>query len=212
MCSKRALAAWIKRGCQKQAVAAVLKKPMTASEILVAARPLNSQIQLRDIRIILRRFIEKGLVQCLTPDEMNGKTFCPTQLGREVLREAFGIDVPPLPEGIDWPRYAYVARGKTRKLVLRQLATPDRDGVPRPKTATQIKKALTEGGHPMGLNPTRRALKELVSVGLATSRWAEDKGGMRLYKTTPAGKGIAEWGKSGKGATDTALSCSINDH
>ena len=155
-------AEWIKRGRQRSAVAQVLRKPMTATEICTAARSLSPRIQLRDIWLILQEMRERGLGICLNPRHVTGKLYALTGRGRRVLKQAFGIEVPRMPHGTDWRKYARVARAKVRRLVLLEVA---RLTVSKPVTATEVKRALRDK-HPLGLNPTIRALKELERMGL----------------------------------------------
>jgi len=75
---------WIRRGRQKSAVARVLCRPMTPSEIWRAAQALNSHIQLRDVWLILRRCQRRGLVRCFSPRASNGKIYYWTDSGRAV--------------------------------------------------------------------------------------------------------------------------------
>jgi len=56
---------WLKRGTQRTAVARVLRKPMTASEICAAAREFAPRLQLRDVWFLMRQMAERGLARPL---------------------------------------------------------------------------------------------------------------------------------------------------
>ena len=179
--------AWLIRGRQRSAIARVLRKPMTASDMCRATQPLNPHIQLRDVWFIMSQFKARALAHCLNPNHTTGKVYALTERGRRLALRTFGtMAVEPAP-GIDWRRYAKVVRAKTRTAVLLQLAALNaRGGI----TATMLRKGLRER-HPIGLNPTIRALKELEQAGLATSRTLGDKDRRRRYTITKSGAAIA---------------------
>ena len=64
---------WIQNGRQRSTVAQVLRKPMTPTEILNAARQTNPRIQLRDIWFLMRQFQQHRFVRCLNPKSVTGK-------------------------------------------------------------------------------------------------------------------------------------------
>lgn len=183
---------WLKRGRQRAAVVQVLRKPMTPSEICSAARQINPRIQLRDIWFIARQFKKRGLVRCLNPSHTTGKLYALTDRGHEAVQRAFGLEVGPVPTGVNWSKYAQVVRAKTRKSVLLELLRLERSGSV-PATATMIRKSLLDR-HPMGLNPTIRALKDLERLGLVRNMpfckrdrrmgYRLTKGGMRIAQET----------------------------
>jgi DNA-binding MarR family transcriptional regulator len=74
-----------------------------------------------------------------------------------------------------------------RKLVLLELACCPRNSM---ATATYIRKRLCDR-HPMGLNPTTRALKDLERLGLVRSAPVRDKDRHRGYTLTRSDVRIA---------------------
>jgi hypothetical protein len=138
---------------------------MTTTEICEAARAYTPQIQLRDIWLILKEMAAKRLVLCLNPRHVTGKLYAFTDRGRRTVKQAFGSEVCPIPKGVDWRKYARVVRAKVRRLVLLEVA---RLSVSRPVTATEVKRSLRDR-HPLGLNPTTRALKELQLIKVIKS-------------------------------------------
>lgn len=177
---------WVKRGRQRSAVAAVLRKPMTTGEICRAARSLSPRIQLRDIWLILRDMARRRIVMCLNPRYATGKLYTLTERGRNAAHACFGADVHQPRRDIDWRKYAQIARAATRKTVLLELNTLTLRG---PVTATTVKKSL-HGKHPIGLNATIRALRELCRLGVVSS--IEDPTGVhRRYQITTSGQRIA---------------------
>ena len=179
---------WILRGRQRSAVAQVLRKPMTTSEICTAARGKAPRIQLRDVWHVMVEFKERNLVVCLNPRHVIGKLYALTKMGRQVVQQALGIIITPTVTGVDWRRYAQVVRAKARMVVLLELA---RMPTSVPTTATAIRKRLRDK-HPMGLSPTLRVLKDLERLGLIRSRNTSVKGLPRTYKLTGSGATVVE--------------------
>jgi Fe2+ or Zn2+ uptake regulation protein len=180
-------AKWVKRGRQRAAVAQALRKPMTTTEICKATRSLSPRIQLRDIWLVLKEMRERGSVICLNPRHVTGKLYALTKRGRRVVKQTFGIEVPQIPQHIDWRKYAQVVRAKARKAVLLALAEMPSD---MHATATVIRKRLREK-HPMGLNPVIRALKELKRLGLVRSEPASKRGSRTRHFLSKSGAAIA---------------------
>jgi len=108
----------LQRGRQRAAVARVLRKPMTGTEICSAARVFNSHIQLRDVWHLLRQMKRRGLVQCYNPRLVTGRLYLLTPKGRVAVKEAFSISIPQPPANIDWRKYSRVVRAKVRRLTL----------------------------------------------------------------------------------------------
>jgi DNA-binding HxlR family transcriptional regulator len=168
---------------------------MTTTEICKAARSLSPRIQLRDIWLILREMGERGLVICLNPRHMTGKLYSLTKRGRRVVKQTFGIEVPQIPQHIDWRKYSRVVRAKVRRLVLLEVA---RLSSSKPVTATEVRRSL-RGRHPLGLNPTIRALKELERMGLTRSVEVNQGTGRRAYALTHPGAAIANASQTSSG-------------
>jgi DNA-binding PadR family transcriptional regulator len=180
-------AKWLRRGRQRAAVVRVLRKPMTASEICRAAQPINPHLQLRDVWFIMGQLKQRGLAVCLNPKHTTGKVYALTEKGRKLAEQAFGAPVARPARGLDWRKYAQVVRAKVRKLVLLELARLPAEAI---KTATAIRKRLRDR-HPIGLNPTMRALKELERLGLVHSAPVSERDCRKHYRLTKAGAAIA---------------------
>jgi DNA-binding PadR family transcriptional regulator len=181
---------WIRDGGQKGALALVLRKPMTPTEILAAMRKLCPKAQIRDIWLLLRKFEARQLVVCLTPGELNGRFYFLTNGGRNAVKRAFGLAVRPLPGRVNWKKYTSVVRAKVRKLVLAEVAGPWRN-IQEKKTASAIRKAV-RGKHPLGLSATIRALRDLERSGLVCRAGTTDKRNCSYYRITLTGKRIVE--------------------
>lgn len=177
------LTRWIQRGSQRSAIAKVLRKPMTTSEICTAAHQENPQIQLRDVWHIIQDLKQRQLAQCLNPRHVTGKLYVLTPLGTQVVRHAFGVRFTSGTRNLNWRKYAQIVRAKTRRLVLLELASRT---TTTPISATAVKRRLKDK-HPIGLNPTIRALKELCALGAAKAVPSETLPEVRNYRLTPFG-------------------------
>jgi Fe2+ or Zn2+ uptake regulation protein len=161
---------WLKRGRQRCAVAQVLRRPMTPSEIWRAAQGLAPRIQLRDVWFILQQMQQRRLVTCFNPKELTGKVYYWTKVR----------DSPTH----NWGNYAFVVRAKVRRLVLTQLAR-------RPsQPATLIRRAINER-QPVTLNAVIRALRNLHRRKLVRVVGEGAKRGQKLYRLTQTGENIA---------------------
>lgn len=178
---------WLIRGCQKRAVARVLQRPMTATEILQAARPLSPHLTLRDIWFLMREFRHRNIAARLNPDEVTGKLFFLTDYGRELVYKAFDLDIPPPPADIDWRLFTHVIRATNRKAILLELAKPRHDAPPG-RTAAQLRRALLEN-HAMSLGATIGALSDLRQLGLIGLSKNRVKG-RRAYILTSIGERV----------------------
>lgn len=181
---RQSLIRWIGRGRQRSAIARVLSKPMTTTEICQAARALNPRIQLRDIWHVMQEMRQRRLVVCLNPGHVTGKLYDLTENGRQAVMEAFAVEIPAISQPLNWRKYALVARAKTRRSVLLELVMLGPRG---PVTATALRKSL-RGKHSIGLNPTLRALKELADLGFAACEVGKGRSPKRLYTATKAGR------------------------
>ena len=190
MSHERDDAEWLKRGRQRAAVAQVLKKPMTGTEICAAARASNPRIQLRDVWFLMRQFQERNLVVCFNPRLVTGRLCSLTDTGRRSVAKAFGIVLEPTPTEVDWRKYSWVARARIRRLTLLGLAELE-SKTKDAQTATSIRKHL-RNEHPVGLDLVVRALKELLSLGLVRESGVAQKRGCKLYRVTRAGQRIVE--------------------
>jgi len=179
---------WLKRGRQRAAAAQTLKKPMIGTEICAAARALAPRLQLRDVWHLLKQMQQRDLVLCLTPRLVTGRLYCLTTKGRSAVQEAFGISITEPPSNIDWQKYSWVVRAKTRRLTLIGLGQLE-EKTGEPQTATALRKRLISE-HGVGLNPVIRSLKDLLRLGLVQQAGATQKRRCTLYTLTPAGKRI----------------------
>lgn len=176
---------WLKRGKQKSAVVRVLNRPMTATEIRQACVSMAPRIQLRDIWLIIRKLAERGLVACLTPGQLTGKVFTLTELGGAMAGKAVGVNAEAPRQDVDWRLYSYVFRAKGRKAVFLEVCERglfDDNG----KTVSAIKKALRDR-YPMTLDAVRRAVKELLAVGLIQEAGRTKARNLRLLEPTDVG-------------------------
>ncbi len=178
---------WLRRGGQRSALAQVLKKPMTATQLCLAARPLSPHVQLRDIWFLMKQFEERGLALCLSPRQKTGRLFCLTDHGRQVVAHGLGVHVKPIARRVNWKKYSLVVRARIRKLTLLVLAklTERRDAM---VSAAELRKILREE-YPVGLNPVIRALKELRSHGLVVIAGTKNSG-RNAYRLTLAARRI----------------------
>ena len=181
---------WIGQGIQKQALLRSLRKPMTSNELLSKMLPICPHVRLRDISKMLSKLRQRGLVYCLTPNAVTGRLHFFTDEGRRIVGEEFGINVQPLPPGMDWEKYAFVARGLVRKLTLLEFSKKSK-GVTVGKTTTEIRKGLRQV-HPAGLNAVIRALHELSNHGIIQRIGLTLKRGRPIYLPTRTGERIIE--------------------
>jgi len=179
---------WVRRGRQKRAVAQMLRRPMTASEICRFVQPLDPHLQLRDVWFLMRQFIGRGLVRCLNPDRFTGKVYAWSEYGQRVAAVGFNLAIAPCLEGVDWQRYALVVRARLRKLLLLELLRPL---AAKWRTASALRKRLLDK-HPVGLNSTLRALKELEHLGLVRSAALRSDPRHKAYQATFRGRRIGE--------------------
>jgi len=179
---------WLKRGRQRRAVAQVLRRPLTVSQIRKEAVAFAPKIQLRDVWFILRQLEARGLVQCFNPTLLNGKLFFWTEAGQAVAGSAFGyrIDSPTVTD-LDWNSYGRVVRAPVRRTVLEEISRLPQAG----KCIAEIRRQLRDK-KPMQLSRTIRAVKELSGMKLIRQAGHTSKPKRKLYELTPAGRTIAE--------------------
>ena len=179
---------WIQRGTQRAAVARVLRKPMTGSEICRAARAFSPKIQLRDVWFLTRQLWRRGFVSILNARLTNGRLYCLTERGREAVRTAFGVTYAPAPKRIHWKAYSAVACAKIRRLALAalgQLENKTGEG----QTAAGLRKLLRPE-YPVGLNPVIRAVHDLVELGLIADVGLTRQQPRKTYRLTPRGRRV----------------------
>ena len=194
---------WLHRGKQRSAVAKVLLQPMTGSEILERARCFAPKMHLRDVWFALRELALHGLVYCLNPELGNGKVFFLTDVGRKVVKVAFGCSVDALPNNLDWNCVGKVARARIRRSVLEEISKASPRGLPG-KSASEIRKNLLVR-RPMELSRAIRALGELSRFKLIRVSGYTPKPKKKLYQLTAAGRRVVETLKQGR-ETETPAS------
>ena len=180
--------AWLQRGSQRAAVARVMRKPMTGTEICAAARVFNSHIQLRDVWHLLRQMKQRGLVQCFNPRLVTGRLYLLTPRGRTAVQTAFGVSIASPSKFIDWKLYSWVVRARIRKRVLLGMARVEAHGSDG-QTASQIRHQI-RAEHPVGLNPVLRAVRELAGRKLITCVGTAKGRVGKLYRVDKSGKEI----------------------
>jgi DNA-binding PadR family transcriptional regulator len=151
------------------------------------AKRVAPQTQLRDLWLHLRQLESRGLVVRLSPNLTTGKVYALTDLGREVIKQAFGVETPPAPARIHWRSYSLVARAKVRRLVLWEIGRAH-VLVDQLKTASRIRKNLLDT-HPLGLNAVLRVMKELQSLNLIAFQIGSFRN-EKVYHLTRRGKRI----------------------
>lgn len=164
---------WLKWGRQRSAIAHVLRRPMTPSEIWRAAKAITPRIQLRTVCIMLRQMEQRNLITCSHPNKITGKVYY------------WSTARWPVSFAVNWPRYASVMRGRNRQLVLLELARRDR------QSASRIRRTVNER-HPVSLNSVIRTLKDLDAFRLIKGAGQEEKPGQKLYQLTTTGRHMAE--------------------
>ena len=179
---------WLKRGKQRAAIARVLRKPMTATEICAAARTFTPQIQLRDVWFLMRQFEKKNLSVCLNPQQVTGKLYCLTEHGRKAVNQVFAILILNPPANLDWRKYSWVIRAKIRRLTLCSLSQLE---INAPQTATEIRKHI-RGSQPTGLNPVLRSVRELLNKKLIVCVGVTPVRACKLYQLTSSGRAIVK--------------------
>jgi len=165
---------WLKRGRQRAAVAAVLRRPMTPSEIWRAALAIAPRIQLRDVWFILRQMEQRHLVTCFNPKDLTAKVYFWADSRETFLSEQ------------EWRNYAYVIRAKVRRTVLLQLA--DRGD----RAASHVRQSVNER-YPISLNAVIRALRDLRLRKLVRVSGEGEKRRQKIYRLTAAGQRITEF-------------------
>lgn len=76
------IVSFINRSKQRKEILSLTQNPITPTEI---KNKLDTH--LTHVSRILRKFKERGLVECLTPNERMSKYYKITKLGKEVLKQ-----------------------------------------------------------------------------------------------------------------------------
>ncbi len=170
---------WIKRGCQRRAVVAVLKRPMTSTQILNAAREIAPRIQLRYLWLILKEMGSRNLVVCLNPEIGNGKVFSPNRLLRA------GLDKPEACIFMDPDTYAWFYRGALRVAVCRTILDAQ-CRFPKGMTSSEIRK-VGDRMRNTSKNAVLRGLGELRGRKLIFEEYDGRRSKKRRYRLTDQG-------------------------
>jgi hypothetical protein len=185
---------WLQNGNQqgqrpsrKDILLLALRKPMTATDLIVALRKAFPKAQLRDVWRMVRSLDEQKLVYCLAPKEMNGRLYFLTDKGRSLVRKRMQVSVPQLPRSVNWRKYSIVARGKARKSVLLAMKLPWQGRLA--KTTGEIRK-LSLQIHPLCMGATIRALGELEELRLIKRIGLSAKKSLPLYGLSAPGMRI----------------------
>jgi len=182
---------WIHWGTQKQAVLQVITRPMTPTEIMRRARDINPRISFGDISTLIREFERRGILECLTPQQITGRIYFPTNYGRRLVWRIFAVKVPPVEDDISWYKYSRLEAGKTRKLVLKEIYNLKAfypDGI----NLSSIRKRLNRT-YPLTLSQTFCALKDILTDKLIRVAGYAKKRNSKLYKLTREGNRLCEY-------------------
>ena len=165
------------RGKQRKAVYKALKQPVTGKQILETARKEAPSMSYQDLRHILRKFQEEGIVTCLNPDCQTGRFYVQSNYEGKISQTSSEMEL-----------CAKIGRAKTRLAVLSEIAK-ERFFESNPLTATQIKKYMREH-YPLGLNHVIAALKFLEEHSLIEAGGYTDKRELKIYRITDFGRTI----------------------
>lgn len=172
------------------AVIKALDFPRPGKRILELAKDEAPKINYFDLRHILRKLQEQGLVECLNFEDRNGRIYQLTKQGTEYAGKWIeGFESEDLPYGTDIALYAMISRSKSQTAVLLNLYQ-GRMG-PERKTPTQIRKSLQDH-YSISLSWVIASLSKLCDLGLV-SKVRTDARDERLsyYVITPRGRLIA---------------------
>ncbi len=167
-----------------------MSKPMTPTELLREAGKFNRKIAFGDISRLMREFIERGIAECLTPQQFTGRIYYLTDYGRQLVERVFTIKIPPIDSEFNWNKYAVVIAGKTRKLVLKEMFFIKgycENGI----TLAAIRKRLSRV-YPITLSQTHYAMSYLLKAQLIRVSGYTKLRSSKLYKLTPEGTKICE--------------------
>lgn len=169
---------WVNRGHQRRAVYRALSYPRTGTQILKQASATAPRTTLQDVRRILRTLWRLGGVRCLNPNEKTGRIYFRS-----------GVDISNI--GVDWEHYSAVARGRARSRVLLEIDQERFDLLPKPKTASGIKRSLRYD-YPMSLNLAIECLQDLKRRGLVGIKTQTLRRECKIYELTDEGRKIVE--------------------
>ena len=178
-------------GTQKQAILQVITRPMIPTEIMRKAKGINPRISFGDTSTLIRGLERRGIIECITPQQITGRLYFPTNYGRRLIWRIFNIKVSPIEDSIDWYKYSRLEAGKTRKLVLKEIYSIKAfysDGI----NLTSIRKRVNRT-YPLTLSQTFCAVKDILTDKLIMVAGYAKKRNSKLYKLTQEGNELCEY-------------------
>lgn len=182
---------WMRWGTQKQAILQVVIRPMTPTAIMRKAKEINSRISFGDTSTLIRELERRGILECITPLQITGRLYFPTNYGRRLIWRIFDIKVSPIEDNIDWYKYSRLEAGKTRKLVLKEIFSI-KGFYPNGINLTSIRKRLNRT-YPLTLSQTFCAVKDVLTDKLIRVAGYAKKRNSKLYKLTREGNELCEY-------------------
>ncbi len=182
---------WVNWGSQKKAVLQALTHPMTPTQLLREARKINRRISFGDLSNLTCEFMNRGIVECLTPKQLTGRIYCMTDYGRQLVKRVFVLNIRSLDKEFNWNRYALVVAGKTRKLILKEMffiKSYHENGI----TLAAIRKRLSRI-YPITLSQTYSAMNYLLKARVVKIVGYTKLRNSKLYKLTQSGGKICEY-------------------
>jgi len=176
------------RGCQEEAFARALQRPMTSTEIFLVMKRLGSKARRWDVSALLKRLTKRGLVRCVTRVGATGNVFFWTELGKAVPL-SFGVQLQENAEDIDWKAYSSVVRSKIRRMIIMRLNTlpTTASGM----TAEELRRTVSTPRHSIGLRSITRGLNVLQARRLVEIVGHRKVGNRKVYHVTEEGRRIA---------------------
>ncbi len=153
-------------------------------------RKSNSSIFPQDVSAWFTKFCEKNLLYCLNPSDKTGRLYFVTEFGRKIVEKTFDTRILPLTTDLDWDRYVEIVRAKRRRAVLFEISEMELTGH-KEVIAMRVKQRLRRK-HPVCLNATIRAIKDLKRLELIHRVGVTRKRALSIYGLTPTGKLIVE--------------------
>ena len=182
---------WLGRGSQKQAILQVIVRPMTPTEILREARRINPKISFGDASAIIRELGKRGILKCLTPEQLTGRIYFLTNYGRRLVWNIFNLEIDAEEQDFDWYKYSRVLAGKTRKNLLSEIYNNRgfyEDGMTLALIRSKIGKL-----YPVTLSQAFCTIQALLNDGLVDVAGFTKKRNSKLYMLTSEGIKICEY-------------------
>ena len=182
---------WLGWGNQKQAVLQVIIKPMTPTEILREAKQINPRISFGDTSAIIRELEKRGILKCLTPEQITGRIYFLTNYGRRLVWKIFQLKLDAEEPDFDWHKYSRVLAGKIRRYFLVEIYNNRGfydDGMNLAVIRRRIGKI-----YPVTLSQAFCTMQDLLKDGLVEVAGFTKKRSSKLYKLTSEGIKICEY-------------------